>query len=484
MYLGIDIGTSSVKAVLIGDSGEVLSAGSSPLTVLRPRSGWSEQDPKAWLAAVEQALSAVREASPDAYAAARGIGLSGQMHGATVLGADDEPLAPAILWNDVRAADEAALLDADPAFREITGNIVFPGFTAPKLLWLQRHRPETFSAMRRVLLPKDFVRLWLSGEAISDMSDASGTAWLDVGRRQWSKTLLEATGMVEEQMPSLAEGTAQAGALRPSIAERLGLPPGIPIAGGAGDNAASACGVGAVEAGAGFVSLGTSGVLFVVTDRFLADPQSAIHAFCHALPGKWHQMGVILSAAASLEWLAGVTGAPPGALVEQLGDALAPPSPVTFLPYLGGERTPHNDASIRGAFAGLDLATTRNDLTRSVVEGVAFALRDSLNALLGTGARIERLTIVGGGARSRYWSRLLATVLDLPIAVPADGDFGAAFGAARLGLIAATGADPAAVCTPPAIRETVAPEPALVPAYEEAHARFRRLYPALKGAGR
>lgn len=481
-YLGIDIGTSSVKAMLTDEDGGVLATASSPLSVSRPQSGWSEQDPGSWLAACESALLALKDGAPAAYAAASGIGLSGQMHGATVLGADDEPLLPAILWNDGRAADEAAELDAEPTFRAVTGNIVFPGFTAPKLVWLKRNRPDLFAAIRRVLLPKDFVRLWLSGEAISDMSDASGTAWLDVGKRDWSEPLLAATDMSIDQMPRLAEGTERAGALRGSIAERLGLPPGIPIAGGAGDNAASACGIGATEPGAAFVSLGTSGVLFTTTERFLADPASAVHAFCHALPETWHQMGVILSASASLDWLANVVGGAPADLVDELGDGLAPPSAVTFLPYLSGERTPHNDAVIRGAFVGLDQTATRRDLTQAVLEGVAFALRDSLDALQNAGGRIERLTAVGGGVRSKYWIRLIATVLDAPIAIPVDGDFGAAYGAARLARIAATGVDPATVCLPPETRETIEPEPNLVPEFAEAHATFRALYPALREA--
>lgn len=483
-YIGLDIGTSSVKAILIGDDGDALATASSPLSVSRPHSGWSEQEPADWLAACERAMLALGEAAPAGFAATTGIGLSGQMHGATVLGDDDEPLLPAILWNDTRAAGEAAELDALPSFRALTGNIVFPGFTAPKLLWLKRNRPDLFAATRRVLLPKDYVRLWLSGEAISDMSDASGTAWLDVGRRAWSEQLLAATDMSVEQMPQLAEGTDRAGALRGSIAERLGLPPGIPIAGGAGDNAASACGIGAIEPGAAFVSLGTSGVLFTTTDQFLADPSSAVHAFCHALPETWHQMGVILSAAASLDWLSGIVGAAPDALVGELGDGLAPPSAVTFLPYLSGERTPHNDAAIRGAFVGLDHGAQRSDLTQAVLEGVAFALRDSFDALRQAGGEIARLTAVGGGARSRYWVKLLATVLNTPIAIPVDGDFGAAFGAARLAAIATSGADPVAICRPPETHETVDPEPNLVPAFDDAHATFRALYPALKGAAR
>lgn len=483
MFAGLDIGTSSVKAVLIDREGRTVGAASTPLSVSRPQRGWSEQDPADWISACIVALNALSAKAPGAYAAMEGIGLSGQMHGATMLGADGQPLAPAILWNDTRSASEASELDADPVFRQRTGNIVFPGFTAPKLVWIKRHRPDVFSAIHKVLLPKDFIRFWLTGRAISEMSDASGTAWLDVGQRAWSPELLDASGMTAEQMPALVEGTERAGSLEPGIAERLGLPPGIPIGGGAGDNAASACGVGATEPGSGFVSLGTSGVLFVAGDRFLPNPESAVHAFCHALPGRWHQMGVTLAAAASLDWLSGIVGTPAGQLVDRLGEALLPPSSVRFLPYLAGERTPHNDASVRGAFVGLDQASTRSDLTQAVLEGVAFSLRDCLDALSATGASVNRLTAVGGGARSRYWLRLLATVLELPVRVPVDGDFGAAFGAARLGMIAATGADPAEICTEPEIAETIDPEPNLVPAFNEARTAWKTLYPLLRGDG-
>jgi xylulokinase len=481
MFVGIDIGTSAVKAIVIDGDGRAVSSAASPLVVSHPEHGWSEQDPIQWINAAQSVLRQLKETAPAACAAMAGVGLSGQMHGATVLGESDEPLLPAILWNDTRSAREAAELDGVPIFRQLTGNIVFPGFTAPKLVWLKRNRPDVFAGIRRVLLPKDFVRLWLSGEAITDMSDASGTAWLDVGRRRWSDQLLSATDMTPEQMPQLAEGTDRAGDLRRSVAEQLGLPAGIPIAGGAGDNAASGCGVGAIEPGAGFVSLGTSGVLFSSSEAFHPSPESAVHSFCHAVPGRWHQMGVTLAAAASLDWLAGIVGVTPGELVAELGDGVSPPAGVSFLPYLSGERTPHNDAAIRGAFLGLDQAMMRRDLTKAVLEGVAFSLRDCHDALTKTGTSINRLTALGGGARSGYWMRLLATVLETPIAVPANGEHGAAFGAARLGMIASTGADPATVMAEPEIRETIDPEPNLVPVFRDAHRAWKNIYKAVKG---
>ncbi len=287
--------------------------------------------------------------------------------------------------------------------------------------------------------------------------------------------------MRRDQMPDLVEGSEVGGHLRPALAAELGLPPGIPVAGGAGDNAASACGMGTVLAGSAFLSLGTSGVLFAANERYLPNPESAVHAFCHALPATWHQMGVILSATDALNWYAGIAGAPPGDLAAALGTDLRAPGPVTFLPYLSGERTPLNDAAIRGAFIGLGHELGREVLTQAVLEGVAFAFRDCLEALKSAGTSLDRVTAIGGGSRSTYWLRVMATVLDLPVDIPAEGDFGAAFGAARLGLVAAEGADPAAVCTPPRTERTIEPEPGLTDAFEEAYRRYRATYPAVKG---
>jgi xylulokinase len=414
--------------------------------------------------------------------AVRGIGLSGHMHGATLVDKADRPIRPCILWNDGRSYEEAAALDADPRFRAITGNIVFPGFTAPKLAWVEKHEPKHFNAVAKVLLPKDFVRLWLTGDHASDMSDSAGTAWLDVAKRDWSDDLLAATQLHRDQMPRLYEGTEPTGKLRPLLAERWGIEKPPVVAGGAGDNAASACGVGTVAPGAAFVSLGTSGVLFVSNEKFRPNAASAVHAFCHALPDTWHQMGVILSAAGSLEWLSDVMGIGAGALAKLVEDTPPPEEPVYFLPYLSGERTPHNDANARGSFVGLSNQTDRAALARAVLEGVAFAFADCLEALKAAGTSIERATAVGGGSRSRGWLKLIANVLDVPIDVPAEGDFGGAFGAARLGLIAAEGADPIAICAPPAITETIMPDSSGVAIARARFARYRALYPAIKEA--
>ena len=482
MYLGIDLGTSSVKVLLIDADQTIIGSASRELDVSRPHSGWSEQDPAEWIAATEAALAALKAEKPTELAAVRGIGLSGHMHGATILDEGDQVLRPCILWNDTRSHVEAGDLDADPRFRQITGNIVFPGFTAPKLAWVMKNEPDIFAKVRWVLLPKDYLRLWLTGEHMSEMSDSAGTSWLDVGARRWSSELLAATQLSERQMPTLVEGSAPAGRLRDELAVRWGMAKSIVVAGGAGDNAASACGMGTVQPGQAFVSLGTSGVIFAANGSYLPNPQSAVHTFCHALPNTWHQMGVILSATDSLNWLSGVTGKSAGELTGELGDKLKAPGGVTFLPYLSGERTPHNDATIRGVFTGLGHESDRSALTQAVLEGVAFAFRDSLEALRAAGTELSRVTAIGGGSRSRYWLRAIATALQLPIDIPADGDFGAAFGAARLGLIAADGANPLDICTAPATAETVEPDATLVAAYADAYQRYRALYPAIRGA--
>lgn len=480
MYLGLDLGTSGLKALLVDGNQKVVGSAHATLDVARPHAGWSEQDPSAWIAAAQAAVGELRAAHSREFGAIKGIGLSGQMHGATLLDAKDQVLRPCILWNDTRSHEEAARLDSDPRFRKITGNIVFPGFTAPKLAWVKNNEPGIFAKVAKVLLPKDYLRLWLTGEHISDMSDSSGTSWLDVANRRWSPELLAATGLGEEHMPALVEGTQPAGSLRQQLAAEWGLEGEIAVAGGAGDNAASACGMGIVRPGHAFVSLGTSGVLFAANGAYLPNPDSAVHTFCHALPDSWHQMGVILSATDSLNWLADITGKDAAELTEELGKDLQAPTGVSFLPYLSGERTPHNDALIRGSFTGLGHETNRIALTQAVVEGVAFAFRDSLEALKKAGTELSRVTAIGGGSRSRYWLKAIATALGLPVDIPADGDFGAAFGAARLGLIAAENADPLVVCSTPNTAETIEPDGALAGAYSDAYQRYRSLYPAIK----
>lgn len=482
MYLGLDLGTSGLKGMLIDSDQAVIGAATAPLTLERPHDGWSEQDPASWIKAAEAVLGELTQRFPEQMGALHGIGLSGQMHGATLVDKAGNALRPCILWNDSRSHLEAAELDAQPMFRALSGNIVFPGFTAPKLLWVRRNEPEVFAKIDKVLLPKDFLRLWLTGDTISDMSDSAGTSWLDVGARDWADELLTATGLSRSQMPDLVEGSTSGGQLRDALAGRFGLPKGIVVAGGGGDNAASAIGMGVVQGDQAFLSLGTSGVLFAANDAYQPKPESAVHTFCHALPDTWHQMGVILSAADSLEWYGRITGYSAQELTAELGDQLQAPSGVQFLPYLGGERTPHNDAAVRGAFLGLSHSDDRAALTRAVLQGVAFAFCDNLAALRSTGTDISRLLAVGGGAQSRYWLTVIATTLNLPIDIPKDGDFGAAFGAARLGLMAATGADPAIICAAPDVAQTIEPETALISHFSDAYQTYRAAYPALKGS--
>lgn len=476
MYIGLDLGTSGLKGILMDDTQSVLAEASAALAVSRPAEGWSEQSAADWIAAAETVLDAL--ARQVSLAGVTAIGLSGQMHGATLLDSADEVLRPCILWNDTRSHAEAAELDDDPMFRRISGNIVFPGFTAPKLNWVRQHERALWDRVAKVLLPKDYLRLWLTGEHVAEMSDAAGTSWLDTGARDWSDDLLMATGLTRQHMPRLVEGSAVSGQLRAALAARWGLPSGVVIAGGGGDNAASGVGVGVVKAGDAFVSLGTSGVLFAANDGYQPAPETAVHTFCHALPGTWHQMGVILAASDALNWYGRFVDRDAAALTGELAGVQAP-GKTLFLPYLGGERTPLNDAAIRGAFFGLEHATDRAAGTRAVLEGVTFAIRDCRDALAATGTRLERLIAVGGGSRSDYWLTAIATALNVPVMLPKAGDFGGAFGAARLAMMAATGAG-TEIATLPPIARVIEPDNALLDAFDAGHARYRAAQSALR----
>ncbi|OUD10621.1 xylulokinase [Marivivens niveibacter] len=477
MYIGLDLGTSGLKGIVIDDNQAILAEALAPLTVQRPHDGWSEQNPADWIAAVNDVMAGL--AAKIDLGKTRAIGLSGHMHGATLVDKAGEVLRPCILWNDTRSAAEAAELDADPQFREKTGNIVFPGFTAPKLAWVKNNEPETFKKVDKVLLPKDYLRLYLTGDAVAEMSDAAGTSWLDVGKRDWCDGLLSATDLTREQMPRLVEGSENSGIVRGALASEWGLPADVIVAGGGGDNAASAVGVGVVNPGDAFVSLGTSGVLFAASEAYQPDAASAVHTFCHALPETWHQMGVILAAADAMNWFGRVMGAKPADLTSVLGDLRAP-TRTLFLPYLGGERTPHNDTKIRGSFLHLDHSTDQQAMTRAVLEGVTHAIRDCYDALTSTGTKIDRLIAVGGGSKSDYWVQAIATSLGIPVSLPEAGDYGGAFGAARLGLMAATGAG-AEAAPLPVIERTVDPVVALQDDFAAAHARYGAAYRALKG---
>ena len=469
-----------MKAVLLDERGAIAAQTSAGLEVSRPTPGFSEQDPRHWWQATVRAVQAVPQG---VRAAIRAVGLSGQMHGATLLDAHDRPLRPAILWNDGRSAEECVELERrEPAARSITGNIMMPGFTAPKLLWVARHEPDVFRRTAHVLLPKDYVRLCLTGEHVSDMSDAAGTGWLDVGRREWSDAMLAATDLGRSHMPRLVEGSSPSASLTAEAAEELGVPRVI-VAGGGGDNAASAVGLGVVRPGQAFLSLGTSGVLFVVTDRFRPNPERAAHAFCHCLPERWHQMSVMLSAANTLDWIAQIVGETDlgklAAGAESHG--LTRHSPL-FLPYLTGERTPHNDPNARGVFFGLRPDTAPAELTAAVLEGVAFAFADGLDVLTEKSDQVGEISVTGGGARVPYWGRLIAAAVHRPLTYREGGEVGAALGAARLARLAVGDGSEAEVCAAPPVARVVHPDTALSALLSSRRRVFQRLYRDLQGA--
>jgi xylulokinase len=477
MYLGIDLGTSAVKTVLVDSAQRVIASASRPLTTVSPQPGYFEQDPAQWIDATFATLDALKVTHASALAAVEGIGLSGQMHGPTLLDGRGKPLRPCILWNDGRSATECRILEQRwPALRATTGNKAMPGFTAPKLLWIATHEPEIFAATKLVLLPKAYLRFVLSGEAIEDVSDASGSLWLDAARRDWSDAALAATGLSRQLMPRLVEGCAPAAALRSELAQRWGMTKPPMIAGGAGDNPAGAVGIGAIRPGTAFISLGTSGALLAPTSTIAADPDRAVHTFCHAIPGMWIQAGAILSAASCLAWIARLFGAAEAEMLAPLGSRPRAPSPVSFLPYLAGERTPHDDPVVRGMLDGLSHGTDRDTIVQAVLEGVAFALADCRDVLAGAGISVAEADVIGGGSRSRFWLSVLANVVNVPIHRFVEGETGAAFGAARLGRLAVTAEAVEAVCTPPPRLETFEPERVLADAYAERLPAWRELY--------
>lgn len=483
MYLGIDLGTSEVKLLLLSEAGKVIATHGERLDISRPQPHWSEQSPDDWWVATCSGVEALAAGHPESFREIRAIGLSGQMHGAVLLDQDDNVLRPAILWNDTRSSAECTqMMERMPSLTAIAGNLAMPGFTAPKVLWVKNHEPRVFERIAKVLLPKDYLRLKMTGEYVSEMSDAAGTLWLDVAKRDWSDELLALTGLTRTQMPRLVEGSQVSAPLSSGTAQKWGLSGDVIVAGGAGDNAASAVGIGAVKPGDGFVSLGTSGVMFVVTDRFRPNPESAVHAFCHALPKRWHQMTVMLSAASCLRWVTHLVGAQnEQSLLDQVGamsQAQQMNAPI-FLPYLGGERTPHNDVFARGVFYGLDHETDAEALGYAVLEGVAFGMADGLAALKGAGTEIAGLGLVGGGSRSPLWAQLHSNVLGLPVRVLAGAEAGGALGAARLAWLADGGSEEQ-VCVAPETVSSFEPDPKVTAALMERYEQFKETYKALR----
>lgn len=480
MYIGIDLGTSGVKAILLNEQGDVVASHTEKLTVSRPHPLWSEQDPEQWWSATDRAVKALGQ--QHSLREVKALGIAGQMHGATLLDEQQKVLRPAILWNDGRCGEECVMLENQvPQSRAITGNLMMPGFTAPKLLWVQRHEPEIFNLIDKVLLPKDYLRLRMTGDFASDMSDAAGTMWLDVAKRDWSDVMLAACKLTRAHMPALYEGSEITGTLLPDVAKAWGMQEVAVVAGG-GDNAAGAVGVGMMNAGQAMLSLGTSGVYFAVSDGFLSKPESAVHSFCHALPERWHLMSVMLSAASCLDWAAKLTGlASVPALIDaaQQADELA--EPVWFLPYLSGERTPHNNPQAKGVFFGLTHQHGPAELAQAVLEGVGFALADGMDVVHACGVQPASITLIGGGARSEYWRQMLSDISGLQLGYRTGGDVGPALGAARLAQIAMNPQRPLSDLLPQlTLEQAHYPDAGHHALYQQRRETFRRIYQQLQ----
>lgn len=486
MYLGLDLGTSGLKGVVIDDDGNVLAQESVSLVVTSPHATWSEQDPESWWQACIDVIQQLQQRLD--LSKLKALGLSGQMHGATLLNKQGEVLRPCILWNDGRSQTQCASLMAQfPELIERSGNLVMPGFTAPKIRWVQENEPEIFDQLAFVLLPKDYLAYRLTGQMSSDCSDAAGTLWLNPQTRQWDDTLLAATGLTRAHMPVVYEGCDLTGVLSESAAKLLSLPQ-LPLVAGAGDNAAGAVGMGITNPGQGFISLGTSGVYFTVSESHKANPLNTVHAFCHALPNRWHQMGVTLSAANSLSWFAKLVDKSVAELLDALEDSELTQTNVLFLPYLSGERTPHNDPLANGQFVGLTNTTNTPAMTLAILEGVAFSLLDCQNALDSAGSYVDELSLIGGGARSAMWRQIIANVLNKRLIYRDGGDVGPGLGAARLALLGeqqSQGKEIEALiaeyCTLPEVLEVHEPNGVQASYYEHKYALYQAVYQATKG---
>ena len=478
MYLGIDIGTSSVKAALIDEDGTLLDTSSADLPISRPQPLWSEQNPSDWWTATNMAVAGL---DLELRHAVKAVGLSGQMHGATLLDVSLAPLRPAILWNDGRSHAECRhLQSSEPDFVSHGANLIMPGFTAPKLEWVRKNEPDIFDATHKVLLPKDYVRLRMTGELATDMSDSAGTLWMDIKKRNWHAPLLEACGLTVEHMPKLYEGTQETGILRQEAAEAWGMGR-VPVVAGGGDNAAGAVGAGVVDEGDALLSLGTSGVIFVASRTFRSNPGSAAHAFCHALPDRWHLMSVMLSAASCLDWACALTQTPDA---ERLIATAERESEIgcaeQFLPYLSGERTPHNNPHASGVLFGMGHDTSTAHVAQAVLEGVAFGMADGFDALLEAGVEVHSLSVIGGGSQSTYWGRILAAVLQRPLVYRDGAATGPALGAARLARFTNLDVPYDEAFEAPAVIDVVEPHETDLERLAPKREQFSRLYAQLK----
>jgi len=481
MFLGLDCGTSGLKALLTDASGETVASAARAYSPDRPRPGWSEQNPDDWLAAMAGAIAEIRDAAGKALGGLKAIGFSGQMHGAVLLDRAMSPVRPAILHNDGRAFREADELARDhPHLARVVGVKPMPGFTGPKLKWIARNEPDRRRLVHSILSPKDYLRFSLSGELGSDMSDAAGTWLLDEANRAWSPQAFAACEADPAWAPPLFEGSALAGQVRPEVADQLGLPRGVLLAAGGGDAAAGAVGLGAIAPGEVFISLGTATQLIVATDRYMSAPDKLVHSFAHALPNRWYAMAAMLNGAGALAFAGRLLGAPPDALEREAAAGYSGPGALLFLPYLSGERTPLDDPYARGVLFGMSEATTRADVGRAVMEGVALTLADARDCLAAAGAKIERVGLIGGGAKSALWTRMIAAATGFTVVRMKGGETGPAYGAARLARMATTGEPAEAVCLPPQIADVTEPDPELAAKFMAQRERFKALYAAVK----
>jgi xylulokinase len=480
MYLGIDIGTTATKAILVDESQRTLARATQDYATSRPGPGRSEQDPALWIEAVQSVLAVLRQSRPDAFAAVRALGLSGQMHSLVTLDANHDVVRPAILWNDGRGAEQCVEMTAlVPGLTEISGVLPMTSFTAAKLLWVRQNEPQLYDRVAHVMLAKDYVRFWLTGDIASDMSDAGGTQLFDQAQRQWSPAILEGLGIDRALMPPLMEGCEIAGRLRPALAAQLGLRAGLPVACGGADVGTGAIGLGCAAPGSGFISLGTGVVYFVAQDRYAPKPDLVLHNFAHCTPG-WYQMAAMLNGASALTWARKLMGVHDvGNLLSKVEARYAGPSSLMFLPYLSGERTPHGDSDIRGAFFGLGPASDPIDIAQAVIEGVAFSIRQADDLLTEAGSRCAVPGLIGGGAQNLLWCRILSTVLGRNLARYHDADLGPSLGAARLAMIGEGGCDIAEIATPPDREAVISPFPDQIERYDRRFEAFKAMFPAV-----
>ena len=441
MFIGIDLGTSSIKMILLDYQQNILATSNASLSVQNPQDGYSEQNPSDWIDATFECLEGLKLKKPKEFSATISIGISGHMHGATLIDEKGNVIRPCILWNDTRSHQECIEFE-NQSFdvRSLSGNIAMPGFTAPKINWLKNNEKESFNKIFKVLLPKDYLRFYLTGEYYSEMSDASGTLWLDVKKRKWSNQLLSSSFLEQKHMPNLVEGNQETGVLKSTFKDKFQFKNNVKVVGGAGDNAAAAAGMGVTEANQSFISLGTSGVFFAPTKDFLSNTGDAVHSFCHCLPNKWHLMSVMLSASNCLDWVCSVTNTSIEQSLKNVESFYSDKDSISnapfFLPYLSGERTPHNDPHIRGSFHSIKTSTNATNLQYAVIEGVSFGILDGVNSILKVNSDFEKIFMVGGGSRSSFWIELLSTLLNRKLSVCEQSEFGAALGVARLAMYA------------------------------------------------